>query len=278
MAKIKNDGWDFLKFSEEVPRFNWNPITGCPNMRTVIKTKKIPELKYPAQYKSVVGCSTPDGCSYCYEAAYCNRFPAVHKLHFQFHENRMNQISKLKKPHIVVVGSAGDMWGWADEHRDELRKVIEECVKYPQHFYVFLTKFPEKYQDAYYSIIPFPPNCLFGTTITRLQEIDRVKHLYFDSRPRFIMFEPLLMTFNQIEKIKGSIFTAIHWVVIGAVNSNSNAVREKWMPSEDAVKLITQKAKDRKTLVYHKENIAGYFEEPLKQYPNCLLKWWEATK
>ncbi|HDL07142.1 MAG TPA: hypothetical protein ENG35_00175, partial [Desulfobacteraceae bacterium] len=118
----------------QTPR-KWNPITGCPNLHE--------------ENGRIVGCKTPDGYSYCYQADMCNRFQKIHKPEYRFHEDRIYQIS-FDKPSIVAVGTSGDFpaYFWKNDSEDITEKMLELVEKMKntfRHFFIFLTRSPENY-------------------------------------------------------------------------------------------------------------------------------------
>ena len=63
-----------------------------------------------------------------------------------------------KKPARIFVNSMSEIYYWKEEW---MERVLEKIRKYPQHTFIFLTKFPEVYYDY-----DFPENCWLGITET----------------------------------------------------------------------------------------------------------------
>lgn len=177
-------------------------------------------------YNPVWGCNT--GCPYCYARRIAKRF--VHKIinkEYPYHErvDFCDIESKLlnfkpqwiesnfqrkfpKKPKRIFVNSMSDIWWWKPEWMERVLKRIKE---YPQHIFLFLTKFPKVYLRY-----TFPKNCWLGITVTSNKDIKRlIKDDLFcyqiDSIPRlmFLSVEPIL---ERID-LKGICFD---WVILGA--------------------------------------------------------------
>jgi len=88
--------------------YTWNPVSGCNH-----------------------------GCQYCYMLRMEKRFPGI--MTPAFHENRMKDITGLKNPSKIFVGSSGDMWGkWVNSKW--ISTVINATALSPKHTFQFLTK------------------------------------------------------------------------------------------------------------------------------------------
>ncbi|MEO1145158.1 MAG: phage Gp37/Gp68 family protein [Cyanobacteria bacterium J06638_22] len=96
----------------------WNPVTGC--------TKISP------------------GCAHCYAADLARRFWGNRQFSdIQFHEDRLEQPLKRRKPTMWFVNSMSDLFheSIADEQLDQIFAVMALT---PQHIYQVLTKRPER--------------------------------------------------------------------------------------------------------------------------------------
>jgi protein gp37 len=82
--------------------------------------------------------------------------------------------------------------------------IIAQIMKYPQHCFLFLTKFPKRYTS-----FKFPSNCLLGATITcqrDLWRIDLIREI-----GGFLSCEPLLEDLSDLD------FHGIEWIIIGGL-------------------------------------------------------------
>lgn len=222
----------------------WNPVWGCRN-----------------------------NCPYCYARAIAKRFhKQIFKLEFNRHIERHptwawtgdyllglkdfeptfleSQFDKkfLKKPQRIFVGSMSEIYHWEKEWvRDVLNKILE----YPQHTFIFLTKFPEVYSDWY-----FHENCWLGVTITddkyRLSEY----HKFRMTNPYnniFVCFEPLLESKYPITIN----LEFIDWVILGAESGNRKG---KVLPGLDPVLAIVRDCQKKKIPLYIKYNLSRYYD------------------
>jgi protein gp37 len=156
----------------------WNPISGCLH-----------------------------ACDYCYMRRMEKRFPGIMKP--TFHEKRLNEPLKLKKPSVIFVGSSGDGWGdyVPNEWIERVLRVIEDC---PQHTFLFLTKNPQRYGS-----FSFSKNCIVGTTVdgsdrtrNNLEDLKEFTNGHCHLR-RWVSFEPLLGPVHPD-------LSLINWIVIGS--------------------------------------------------------------
>lgn len=187
------------------------------------------------------------GCDYCYLKRLEKRFGF--DMTPKFHPDRLNDVSKLKEPAKVFVGSSSDMFGsWVK------KKWIEEVNKmfhrYPQHTFQLLTKNPKRYHNSI-----FPNNCWLGTTIdTQIRADINLPYMKRDiANIQFISFEPLL------EAIKVDL-SGIDWIIIGA-NSNKGAEKPEQKWADD---LITE-ARKHDIAVWVKDNFE--YKERIKEFP-----------
>ena len=192
-------------------------------------------------------------CPYCYLRRMETERNFTGMMKPTFHENRLNEPIKLKKPSIIFVGSSGDMFGeWVPAKQiHQILNVIANC---PQHTFLFLTKNPIRYGQL---DCDFTSNVWFGTTVDgekRTQSNLANLKWSVDVPRRFVSFEPLLA------KIMPNLCD-IQWVIVGA-NSNRGAVKP---PKEWADVIIREAIRCNNIPVFVKNNY-GY-PERIKEMP-----------
>jgi protein gp37 len=170
--------------------YTWNPVWGCLNT-----------------------------CSYCYARAIAHRF----KMSFEPHWMPENYTSPMpKRPSRIFVNSMSDIAFWDD---DWMRKVLHKIVNYPEHTFLFLTKFPQAYKKW-----QWPKNCWIGATATTENEVctylDNLLHA--DAAVCFLSIEPMM------ERIDSSLLCSpyLDWIIVGAETGNrKNRVipERKWI-------------------------------------------------
>lgn len=198
--------------------YSWNPITGCLHgcqycyarkmtARFSGDTRRNKTKKDKFTYDSVTGFYHLDK-PFTSDTGGILAYPFGFKP--TFHEYRMDWPGKIKNGANIFVGAMADIFGeWV---RDELiHKIFDSCGEAPQHKYLFLTKYPERYNaviDSYSSenrgLLQLFDNMWFGTTITCNEDLNRIENLDdFDEGHRFLSIEPLLEDIDlKIEKTR----------------------------------------------------------------------------
>jgi len=214
----------------------WNPVWGCLN-----------------------------NCPYCYARRIARRFAGViakkefegifnrrqaemwaERLAFQLREFIPTWLEDSfkrqfpKKPSRIFVGSMSEIYFWEKMWVEDVLRIIE---KYPQHTFMFLTKFPEVY-----SRYKFPKNCWLGVTVTNEKEGIKIIHLWGNAtlehefNQLFVSFEPLLSEINY--DLKG-----IDWIILGAQTNPYKPPRREWVEN------IVEEAKKHGIPVFLKPNL-----------------------
>lgn len=147
----------------EWTNYTWNPVTGCLH-----------------------------GCPYCYAAQFARRFgegPLEDRFKPRFHPERLKEPQTLKKPSVIFVVSAGDLFGrWVST--SWIMQVFDACLAAPQHTYLFLTKNPERYNElCKLALLPIDENFWYGSTVTTQEDVKKAKRNY--SFQTFWSCEPL---------------------------------------------------------------------------------------
>ncbi|SCY75207.1 protein gp37 [Flavobacterium anhuiense] len=177
----------------------------------------------------VNGCTA--GCVYCYARKINNRFKITPDFEVpEFSPHRLKQIKQSKISHTYFMTSMSDFSGW----QEEWRAIVFDYIKdFPQHTFIFLTKFPER--------IHFEtdlPNVWIGATITAKNEKRRIDALRNNIKAKnyFLTFEPLLNDLGELD------LHDIKWIVIGPETGNRKGkvkVKKEWV--DNIVKQVDQK-------------------------------------
>lgn len=167
----------------------------------------------------VNGCTA--GCVYCYARKINNRFKITPDFEIpEFSPHRLKQIKRTKKSQTYFMTSMSDFSDW----QEEWRTIVFDYIKdFPQHTFIFLTKFPER--------IHFQTdlqNVWIGATITAKNDKRRIDSLRnnIKSKNYFLTFEPLLNDLGELD------LHNIKWIVIGAETGNRKGkvtVKKEWI-------------------------------------------------
>jgi protein gp37 len=217
--------------------YSWNPVTGCRHT-----------------------------CSYCYARSLAEAvgMKRTYPVGFTplFHSERLSAPQNTKVPAKaadnpafgrVFVCSMADLFGsWVPQ--DWIDQVVASTVANPQWEYLFLTKYPQRYDR-----LNLPSSGWMGAsidsqrvvepTLEALRAIKGVKH-------KWLSMEPLL------EPIDIPSFEGIDWVVIGAQSANKGQ-NEAFAPQFDWVMDLVIKARQDGAKVWLKHNLLGAVNENL---------------
>lgn len=237
----------------------WNPVTGCKG-----------------------------GCDYCYARSIANRFggwttggvkttqnffsdppvldsplllerksgkvvKAPYPFAFTptFHRYRLEEPLKNRKGQNIFVGSMADLFGrWVPTRW--IVEVLDTCRRAPQHNYLFLTKFPERYVELdHLALLPHEENFWYGATITNAEQMkraaDSIGQLPQEVRSFFSM-EPLMEDVARSEAWEMSYNGAYaNWIIIGAMTGPGS---ESQQPCREWVERIVDDAKNELSPFY----------------------------
>lgn len=231
----------------------WNPVTGCKG-----------------------------GCDYCYARSIANRFggwttggvkttqnffsdppvldsplllerksgkvvKAPYPFAFTptFHRYRLEEPLKKRKGQNIFVGSMADLFGrWVPTKW--IVEVLDICRKAPQHNYLFLTKFPERYVELdHLALLPHEENFWYGATITNAKQMKRAADSIGQLRQEvrsFFSMEPLMEDVARSEAWEMSYNGAYaNWIIIGAMTGPGS---ESQQPCREWVERIVDDAKN----------------------------------
>jgi len=188
-------------------------------------------------WNPVVGCKT--GCPHCYARRINDRFHIIDKWDEpEFFPNRIEQPGLVNRPSKIFVVSMGDLFGdWIKS--TWIHHIIESTFMYPQHEYMFLTKYPQRYRG-----FSFPSNCWLGATVETKHGQLRLDYLelYDNSQvKKYISAEPLLGDFNGVN------LSFLDLVIVGAM-TGPGAIK----PQSEWINSI------KHNNIFYKDNIIPY--------------------
>jgi len=184
-----------------------------------------------ATWNPITGCSPiSDGCDNCYAKRMANRlkgrygYPKKDPFKITFHENKLDQPIRWKKPRRIFVCSMSDIFhgNVTDEMRQSVLDVISKCE---QHTFMILTK-RSLALNAYFKNKAIPPNLWLGVTVEKKNylskaiELSKVRY----APVRFISIEPCLGPIN-LYGMDGY----IDWVILGGESGpNARPMKKEW--------------------------------------------------
>lgn len=255
--------------------YTWNPVTGCRH-----------------------------GCPYCYAEKQSRRFSGDVRLNISgaqrwqntdlfvldepldapngrhisypygfnptLHRYRLDTLQQFKTGVNVFVCSMADLFGaWVPN--EWIQMVMDACAKYPQNNYLFLTKNPARYgQLAANGLLPHEANYWYGTTVTRMSELDRIQQL--QSLPsearRFVSIEPILEPIFLCLRPDTGAAPLVDWIIVGPETGNRKG---KVKPSRAEIITIVEEAQQNKVPVFLKDKLAPIMGEKLiQEFPQQL--------
>ena len=177
------------------------------------------------------------------------------------HEYRLNEYEH-KKGRVIFVCSMADMFGrWVPD--GWIEKVFEACDKAPQHTYLFLTKYPKRYEElARKGILRNRDNMWYGTSITGQKDAEartwRMQQV--NNYNLFVSIEPLL---EYIEPETADYITDVFdWVIIGAETGRR---KDTVVPEKEWINAIFYMCKKKDIPVFMKESLRYIADNELIQ-------------
>jgi protein gp37 len=256
----------------------WNPVTGCLHGCEYCYARGIanrfglpyaPKLGDPGmegakKYDSAEGMDTMLELVKPYEA---NGRKQPYPMGFlpTFHRYKLEEPQHWKKPRTIFVCSMADLFGaWVPD--EWIKAVFDACSAAPQHRYMFLTKNPKRYIEAYgwyYSKIQRISKAFegwFGYTYDGYGNVETRKALKRQySFRQFISIEPLLSPLWDDEI--NSIICTCDWVIVGAETGNR---KRKIVPDKAWVMKIADGCDRSGIPVFMKESLRGIMGEDFR--------------
>ena len=260
----------------------WNPVTGCLHWCEYCYARGIanrfglpyaPKLGDPGmegakKYDSTEGMDTMLELAKPYEK---NGRKQPYPMGFlpTFHRYKLEEPQRWKKPRTIFVCSMADLFGeWVPSKW--IKAVFDACSAAPQHRYMFLTKNPKRYIEAYgwyYSKIQRISKAFeawFGYTYDGHGNVETRKALKRQySFRQFVSIEPLLSPLWDDEI--NSIICTCDWVIVGAETGNR---KRKVVPDKAWIMKIADGCDRGGIPVFMKESLRGIMGEDFRQeYP-----------
>lgn len=167
----------------------WNPITGCTKVSA--------------------------GCKNCYAETIAKRFWGDRKFtDVQFHEDRLNEPIKRKKPTKYFVNSMGDLFHEEIEF-SKIDKVVEVMYNCRHHIFQILTKRPKR-MKLFFDEYEYCPkgilnNMWFGVSVENQETANERQKLLEETKVinKWVSYEPALAEVNWTG------WEFINWIVVG---------------------------------------------------------------
>lgn len=180
------------------------------------------------------------------------------------HKYRMDWPQKVKVGSTIMVCTDGDLFGpWVPE--EWILQVFAAADEAPQHQYIFLTQYPERYKQlANHEKLPQNKNFWYGSTAT-VRESSVWANEHYNA---FVAIEPLLGPFEgDVTKA----FQKLKWVIIGAETGRNVG---KVIPKAEWIKDILTSADATDTPVFMRssmESVVGA-KNMRREKPQLLLQ------
>lgn len=234
---VKKSKFNSTNDNIEWAKWSWNPVTGCKHE-----------------------------CPYCYAKDIAVRFNGG-DFNPKYHEDRINAPEFTKIPehrinepgiHNVFVCSMADLFGdWVDS--EWIQKIIDQCEKFVQWTYLFLTKNPKRYLE-----FEFPENCWLGASATnQVQFDDAIKAFngvvdnHKTNHIKFLSCEPLNKYINPYHNgdvnFRSKMYGVIDWVIIGGRSESMNM--PSFQPEWNWVQDLIVSADECSIPIYFKPNL-----------------------
>ena len=252
--------------------FSWNPVTGCrmgcpycyaakQSQRfsgDVRLNKMSPQMQHDSDDR------------YILDAPFMNNakgrvIPCPAGFEPTLHRYRLPMPAQKKKPANIFTCSMADLMApWTPAKW--IVDVYDACEAAPWHNYLFLTKYPQRYEQLdTLALLPHLENFWYGATITRSVELDRMRY-FPQGVNRFISIEPIL------EPIDFDSRPPVDWIIVGAETGNR---REKVKPEKRWIESIIKTARSAgiPVLMKHSKELEKIWGKKLiQEFPAGLTR------
>lgn len=216
--------------------FSWNPVTGCRRGCEYCYARNQArrfsgDVRVNVTDPQLHAEEGPAGKIYTLPRPFKNNRGTTvpHPAGFEptFHEYRIGDPARKKKPASIFVCSMADLFGpWVPD--EWIARVFEACKAAPWHNYMFLTKYPERYQQLQRAdLLPGDKNFWFGATAADAKQTERAADAvgalpaYIHA---FVSIEPIMeditatpgWTYAMDDIDKGY----FDWIIVGAETGN----------------------------------------------------------
>lgn len=262
--------------------FTWNPVTGCTRECPYCYARKqarrfcgdIRFNKMSGQIKHA-----GDGI-YILERPFKKNkkgvilFPAGFAP--TFHKYRLPMVAEKKKPANIFVCSMGDLF-LPDIPLRWIADIFDACEAAPWHNYLFLTKYPERYQQLdHLALLPKEANFWYGTTITNQDDAIRIQALPPDGN-RFLCIEPMLGSIDLNAFTPSEGIPPINWLIVGAETGKQTT---KVAPEHEWISQLLDWARNNSVPVHLKDSAelrAAWENTLIQKFPKQLRLQREET-
>lgn len=245
----------------------WNPITGClkeceycyARKKSVRFSGDIRLNMASSQYIKEGECFILDS-PFVAETGGILNYPFGYRP--TYHKYRLDYPAGRKNGCNILVSEWGELFGeWVPE--EWIKNVIDSCIKYPEHKYLFLTKNPTRYIELFEKgILPVEKNFWYGISV--IDSLNPFPELPLGANT-YICIEPIR---NEINLPK-NIINSVKWIIIGAESGNG---RSKVIPKKQWIIEIAESASESGVPVFMKESLRPIMDQDIKQdYPAELL-------
>lgn len=243
---------------------SWNPITGCFHDCPYCYAKKIAHRYGGNEDDTVIDTETKFIIlkeKMNAKSADGKKRAAAYPYYFcpTYHQYRLKDLKRKKFGKTIFVCSMSDMFGeWVPDW--VIEEIFAECLKYPNHRYLFLTKNPQRYIDLIdRGILPNGENFWYGSTTTHPD----ANAFFAKGYNTFVSIEPILETFANADP--EDIAEKIDWAILGAETGNR---AEKVVPERGWIENIVEAFERRGKPVFMKDSMKPVWgEDIITQFP-----------
>lgn len=210
--------------------YTWNPITGCRHNCPYCYARKMTarfagDVRLNMMAKkdySLVPAADGSEDLYVLDVPMLNETgsPLIYPFGFAptLHKYRLSTLDKFKMGGNIFVGAMADIFGtWIPEQW--IKEIFEQCLDYPQHNYIFLTKNPQRYCELEQAgVLPQVSNMWYGVSVTTVKQMKEATTV-FSKLPleasTFLSIEPILEDITS-DQCWQDVLLKTNWIVIGA--------------------------------------------------------------